>query len=179
MSKKNKESALFEKIIAEDNLYKAYKKSIQGKGKYNPEAMKFSLDEIYNLNNLKQSLEDESYQFDGYIRFPVFEPKVRIVDAPHFKDKIVQLAINNMLKEIYNPCFIFDSYACIDDKGTHKCVDRISHFIRKAKWQYGDDAYIVKLDVKKFFYTIDRETLKYLLPKKIKCKKSLRLILKM
>ncbi|MDY0235054.1 MAG: reverse transcriptase/maturase family protein [Gudongella sp.] len=179
MSKKSKKhNDLFIKIIDKENIIKAYKKALKGKGKYNPEAMEFSLNESENINNLIRSLEDETYKFDGYIRFPVFEPKERIVDAPHFKDKIVQLAINNVLKEIYNPTFIFDSYACIDNKGTHKCVDRISHIIRKAQWEYGEDTYIVKLDVRKFFYSIDRDILKMLLAKKIKCEKSLRLVFK-
>lgn len=179
MSKNSKKhNDLFVKIIDKENVIKGYKKALQGKGKYNPEAMEFALNEVYNLKQLRESLIDETYKFDGYIRFPVFEPKERIVDAPHFKDKIIQLAINNVLKEVYNPTFIFDSYACIDDKGTHKCVDRISYFIRKAKWEYGDDAYIVKLDVKKFFYSIDREILKFLLAKKIRCKKTLRLLYK-
>ncbi len=169
-------SIIFNRIVEEDNLYKAYRKALKGKNKYTNEAIWFSRDETYNLNELRQSLIDETYQFDGYMRFKVYEPKERIIDAPHFKDKIVQLAINSVLKEIYNPCFIYDSYASIDNKGTHKCVDRIQHFMRKAKWQYGDDAYIVKLDVRKFFYSIDREILKSFLPKKIKCKKTLRLL---
>lgn len=159
-------------------MYKAYKKSLEGKCKYHIEAMKFVLDEVYNLEKLRQSLIDETYQFNGYTRFKVYEPKERVINAPHFKDKIVQLAINNVLKKVYNPCFIYDSYACIDDKGTHKCVDRISYFMRKAKWEYGEDAYIIKGDIKKFFYTINRDTLKRLLPKKIKCKKTLRLLFK-
>lgn len=50
--------------------------------------------------------------------------------------------------------------------------------MRKAKWEYGQDAYIVKIDIKKFFYSIDREVLKVLLKRKIKCKKSLELIFK-
>lgn len=179
MSKKHKINYnLFNKIVDKENIKKAYRKALKGKGKYNLEAMEFSMNESANINNLIESLNDETYNFDGYIRFPVFEPKERIVDAPHFKDKIVQLAINNVLKQIYNPTFVFDSYACIDGKGTHKCVDRISHLIRKAKWEYGEDAYIVKLDIKKFFYSIDRELLKSLLAKKIRCKKSLRLIFK-
>lgn len=167
---------IFDRIVDEENIYQAYKKALEGDSKYNPEAMKFMMDEVYNLDKLRQSLIDGTYEFDGYIRLIVFEPKKRIVDAPHFKDKIVQLAINNVLKEIYNPCFIHDSYASIDNKGTHKCVDRIQHFIRKAKWQYGEDAYIIKVDIRKFFYSIDRDILKSFLPKKIKCKKTLRLI---
>lgn len=175
---KNIHNELFSKIIDRENIYKAYKKSLKSDGKYNCEAMEFALNETENINKLMQSLVDETYEFDGYIRFPVFEPKERIVDAPHFKDKVVQLAINNVLKEVYNPSFIFDSYACIDGKGTHKCVDRISHFIRKAKWEYGEDAYIIKLDIKKFFYSIDRDILKSILPKKIRCKKTIDLIFK-
>lgn len=178
MSTKFTKLDLFNKIIDEENLYRAYNKTLKGKGKYKTEAMKFSLNETYNLKNLKQSLVDETYTFDGYTRFPVYEPKMRIVDAPHFKDKIVQLAINNVLKEIYYNCFIYDSYACIDGKGTHKCAKRIHYFIKNAKWEYGEEAYIIKLDIRKFFYSIDRDILKELLKKKIKCKKTLRLLYK-
>ena len=174
----NNMSDLFSKIINEDNIDKAYKKALKGNGKYHIEAMNFVLDEVYNLHTLKQSLIDETYQFDGYTTFTVCEPKERVINAPHFKDKIVQLAINNVLKEVYNHCFIFDSFACIDNKGTHKCVDRIQHLMRKAKWEYGESTTILKCDVKKFFYTIDRQVLKGLLPKKIQCKKTLGLLFK-
>ena len=169
---------LFDRIVDEENIEKAYRKSLKGDTKYTKEAIEFSLNETYNLRELRQSLIDETYEFDGYMRFKVYEPKERIIDAPHFKDKIVQLAINNVLKEIYQPCFIYDSYGSIDNKGTHDCVDRIQHFMRKAKWEYGEDAYIVKVDVEKFFYSITREILKQMLPKKIKCQKTLSLLYK-
>lgn len=116
------------------------------------------------------------YKFSEYIEFKVYEPKERVINAPCYRDKIVQLAIVNIIKEIYYPCFIHDSYACIDNKGTHKCVERISYFMRKAKWEYGDRAYVVKVDMKKFFYSIDRKILKRLLKKKIKCNKTLDLL---
>lgn len=174
----NNTNELFNKITNEENIYKAYKKALKGKGKYHIEAMTFTLDEVYNLNELRTSLINEAYKFDGYTTFTVYEPKERVINAPHFKDKIVQLAINNVLKDVYNPCFIFDSYACIDGKGTHKCVDRIQHLMRKAKWEYGETTTILKCDVKKFFYTIDREVLKSLLPKKVRCKKTLSLLFK-
>ena len=140
--------------------------------------MRFAQDETYNLRELRNSLINETYTFSDYVEFYVYEPKVRLIHAPRYIDKIVQLSINNTLKEVYNPCFIYDSYACIDDKGTHKCVDRISYFMRKAYWEYGDEAYIVKMDIKKYFYTINREVLKKLYAKKIDCEKSLRLIYK-
>ena len=179
MSKNHKKhNDLFKLIVADDNIDKAYHKALKGDGKYNPEAIRFAEHETFNLRMLKDSLLDESYQFDGYIRFPVFEPKKRIVDAPHFKDKIIQLAINNVLRDVYKEKFIYDSYACIKGKGTHKCAERIQSYMKRAQWEYGDGATIIKADVEKFFYSIDREVLKNILPKAIKCKKTLRLIFK-
>lgn len=175
MSKKHYRD-LFDRIVDEENIYQAYRKALKGDGKYHIEAMKFMFDEVYNLQELRKSLIEGTYEFSGYIRFTVFEPKERIVDAPHFVDKIVQLAINNVLKEIYNKSFIYDSYACIDDKGTHKCAKRIQRLMRKAKWEYGGSATIIKGDFRKFFYTIDRDFLKELLTKKIKCKRTLELL---
>ncbi len=163
---------LFERITDPNNFDQALRKALKGKNQYSWEAMEFMENETYNLEKLRRSVVDGAYKFSGYQRFTVYEPKERIIDAPHFQDKVVQLAISKVLKDIYQPCFIFDSYASIDDKGTHKCADRISHFLRKAKWQYGDGAYIIKLDIRKFFYSIDRERLKQIIRRKIRCSKT-------
>ena len=167
---------LFERIVDEENIYKAYKKVLRGKNKYPMDAIKFAEDETYNLIELRSDLVNKTYKHSGYNQFYVYEPKERLIYAPHFRDKVVQIAVNNILKDVYNPCFIYDSYGSIDNKGTHKCVDRISHFMRKAKWMYGEEAYIVKLDIKKFFYSIDRGILKRIIRKKIKCKDTLWLL---
>lgn len=176
MSKNSNTRNLIEQVVAKENIYDAYKKTLKGDGKYKKEAMLFSINETYNLMNLRQSLIDGSYKFDGYVEFYVYEPKKRLIHAPTYKDKIVQLAFNNVLKKIYNPTFIYDSYACIENKGTHKCVDRISYFMRKAKWEYDDNAYIIKMDIEKFFYTIDRGILKKIIKKKIRCEETLKII---
>ena len=141
----------FDSIVAKENLYLAYEKALQGDEKYTIEAMLFARDEVYNLKQLRENLINETDKFEGYMRFLIFEPKERIVDAPHFKDKIVQLAMINVLKEIYYPSFIYDSYACIDGKGTHACADRIQWFMQRGRWEYGVGAYIIKGDVKEFF----------------------------
>ena len=167
---------LFDQITTKENFKHAYHKCIKGESKYSTDAITFAKDETYNLERLRQSVIDGSYKFSGYSRFIVHEPKERIIDAPRFKDKIIQIALNSALKEIYNKSFIHDSYACIENKGTHKCVERIHHFIRKAKWEYGDSAYIIKIDIEKFFYTIDRTLLKKILNHKIKCSKTLKLL---
>ena len=168
--------SLFEEITELENFEKAYKQTQKGKGKYKTECILFNKDAVYNLERLRQSVITGSYRFSGYNRFTVYEPKERVVDAPGLKDKIVQIAINNVLKSVYHPKFIHDSYSCIDNKGTHKCVDRVSYFMRKASWEYGEDAQIIEIDIKKFFYSINRDTLKLMLPKRISCARTLNLL---
>lgn len=170
-------STLFDRITSEDNLYTAYKQTLTGKSKYNKDAMIFTRDETYNLRKLRYQLINDTYEFDDYIKFYVYEPKERLIHAPHFKDKIVQIAMNNVLKEIYFPTFIHDSYSCIDYKGTHKCAAKIQKNLRKAKWMW-DNPVILKLDIKKFFYSINRVIFKKILPVKILCNRTLNLFYK-
>lgn len=168
---------LYDEIPKDENMWAAYKQTIKGDNKYARQAIKFSMNETYNLQELTEELKGHSYRFGGYSRSVVYEPKERIIDAPRlFRDKIVQIAINTVLKRLYQPCFIYDSYACLDGRGTHKCVNRIQHFLRKAKWEHGPDAFIIKTDVKEFFYSIDRKILKGILRKKIRCKRTLALL---
>lgn len=176
MSKKIEE--VYDEVVDFENLYKAYKKALKGKNRYTTEAIEFQEDETYNLYELQDSLMNHSYTFDKYTKFTIYEPKERVIHAPSFKDKVVQLALNNILKTYYNKTFITDSYGSIDNKGTHRCVDKIQHNLRKAKWEYGDSAYIVKFDIKKFFYSIDRNILKNIYKKKIKDKNILILLFK-
>ena len=157
-------------------MEKAFKKSQKGKSKYNKEALKFALDETYNLLQLKTEIKEKTYEFSGYTNFKVSLSKEREINAPHYRDKVIQLAISNILKEICKPKFIYDSYACIDEKGTHDCVERTQYFIRKAKWEYGDAATIIKGDIKKFFYSIVRKILKELISQIIKDKEVLDLM---
>ncbi len=171
-------STLIKQIVEDSNLEKAFIQTRKGDNKYRAAARRFFEDYVNNLHNLQYELTNGLYQPGGYNEFMVFEPKPRLVHAPEYRDKIVQLAIINIIKEIYYPVFIHDSYSCIDKKGTHACAMRIHHFIKKAKWEYGDDAFIIKIDIRKFFYSIDREILKRIVRKKIKCPDTLELIFK-
>lgn len=175
MSKKRYDN-LFDDVVDINNLESAYRKSMKGRNKYSTDAMKFASNETYNLLKLRESLIDGTYEFSGYKRFKVYEPKERIIDAPYHRDKVVQLAIDAVLKRIYQPSFIYDTYACLDNKGAHKAVERVSQFLSKANWEFGDEAYIIKLDISKFFYSIDRDILKIILRNKLKCKRTLELI---
>lgn len=173
---KKKYNNLFEQIIDEKNVEDAYRKTQLGQMKYKRGAIRFSQDLTVNLNALRDSVLYSYYRPKGYHAFSVYEPKERLIYAPAFEDKVVQHMINNVLKDVYRPCFVYDSYSCIECKGTHACVERISHFMRLAKRNYGTDAHIVKADIAKFFYSMDREILKDLFRQKITCLDTLHLL---
>lgn len=166
---------LYEEIVDFDNLLFSYKQTIKGSRKYRKDAMVFSMYDDLNLVRLWQELKSGRYRVGEYVRFKVYEPKERMVSAPRIRDKIVQFATHNIIKDVYKNVFISDSYACLEGRGTHRAVDQVQRYLRIAEREWGD-AWIVKFDVSKFFYSIDREILKKLLRKKISCPKTLWLL---
>lgn len=161
-------SLLFEQMFSIESLEKAFRHATRGVEKYSREALIFAENETENLLALRESILNGTYRFSGYYKFTIFEPKERIIHAPHFQDKIVQLTMNNHLRDIFIPRFIPESYSCLPDRGTHKAVDKVQSNLRKGRRYWGDSAYILKIDVKKFYYTIDRDILKQIYRRIIK-----------
>lgn len=165
----------FNKVIDKDLFYKAYLNSQKGKCSKKVRAVLFSLNWVVNLEILRKEVETLTYKPLEYSVFKVYEPKERIVQAPHYRDKIVQYCITQVLRDIYEPCFIFDSYACIRNKGNHLCVKRLFEYFRKCKKLYKGGC-ILKMDIKKFFPSVNHQILKDILRKKIADLKMLKLL---
>lgn len=77
-------------------------------------------------------------------------------------------AVFQILYPIFDKKFIFDSYSCRDDKGTHRGVLRLKSFSRYLSCDYKRNFYGLKCDVKKFFDNIDHQVLKSLIRQEIK-----------
>lgn len=153
---------MFDKITSWDNLLNAYKKTQRGKLKHKVNAIKYNQDYIANLKDLQRRLITGDYRPKQYSEFYVKEPKVRLIYAPAFEDKIVHHAVNNVLRDHFEPKFIKDSYACIRNKGNARAVKSIQNYARISKQKY-EKPYFIKTDVSKFFYSINHETLKLIL----------------
>ncbi len=157
---------LFEKVADFQNIKSSYMNVLKGSKKYKKEAVLFDMCREKHLIDIWKELRSRRYRVGEYIRFKVYEPKERAISAPRIKDKVVQFAVHNVLYQVYKPVFIKTSFACQIGKGTHAAVDQVQHFLRLCKWKYGT-GWILKMDVKKFFYSIDRDILKRILRKKI------------
>lgn len=117
-----------------------------------------------NLDGLQRELAEGSYRPRPYYSFMVYEPKPRRIFAPAFRDLVVQHAIYAVAGPIFDRGFIDQSFACRLGYGTHKAAD----YAQEALQACPRGSYTLKLDIRKFFYRIDRPTLRGLIERKIK-----------
>ncbi len=156
-----------------DALLQAFKEVKKNKSYYH-KILEFESNLVGNLNRILQSLEDGSYSIQPTRDFYVYDPKERLIQAPHLEDRIVQHAVLNSVRDIIERRFIDQTFACIKEKGTHNASD----LLKKYLINYKNEGYYLKIDVKKFFYTIDHKTLNSQLSKIIKCKPTLDMLKK-
>lgn len=150
----------FEKVCDFGNLYKAYKKSKAGKG-FNKSSSKFQISSLDGIYQIKRRLETKTYEVSPYHQFTIYEPKERVIKACSFQDKIVQhsLCDNVLLPNLKNE-FLPNNFAGQIGKGTLYGLDWLKAQMYLAYYKYGYDCWIVKADIKKFFYNIDHNILK-------------------
>lgn len=122
-------------------------------------AVEFELDYERNLVDLYREIASGSYQVGKYIAFIVKHPVIREIFAASFRDRIVHHLVINKLNCFFEKQFIFDSYGCRKNKGTLFGIKRIDKFIRSCSSNYTVKAYILKLDIKNFFVSINKDIL--------------------
>lgn len=161
---------LLKKIKSFENLCDAFYKARKGKSD-RPEILSFFFNLEKRLFYLQEELALDKYETGKYRVFTIFEPKKRVIKAVSFKDRIVHHALCNIIEPIFESRFIFDSFACRKDKGTHTGLNRIRDVVQK-KFKY-KNAYALKCDIKKYFPSVDHGVLKKIIKNKIKDKKVL------
>lgn len=154
---------LFSKAFSVENIYQAYLDARRGK-RARRSCFEFEKCLGDNLSKIHAELHNGTFVPDPYINFVVTEPKRRVIYAPTFRDVVVQHAIYRVIYSIFDRSFINQSFACRIGYGTHKA----SKCARKAMQAHDGNEYALKLDIKKFFYTIDRAILRRLIERKIK-----------
>lgn len=110
---------------------------------------------------------DRVYKTSEYSTFTIFEPKERLVfRLPYFPDRISHHAIMNMLEDIFVRTFTADTYSCIKGRGIHGA----SFALRRGLKNKEETEFCLKLDITKFYPSVDHDILKTLLRRKIKDK---------
>lgn len=150
----------FEKVIDFKNMYRAFRRAKSGKG-YKKSSARFNLAALDGVHALIHQLKTKEYQVSPYSEFKVYEPKERIIQTTSFKDKVVQHSLcDNVIMPRLEKVFIYDNCAGQRGKGTLFGLDRLSEQMQQFYERYGNSGYILKCDIRKFFYNISHEQLK-------------------
>lgn len=160
---------LYEKIISIKNLYLAEKSAGKKKSK-NKEIIEFRKNLDENILKLYISLNNDTYSISEYSHFIVREPKERKISKLDYKDRIVHHAILLYTEDIFVNNFISQTYSCIKKRGIHNCLNKLTEYLRNNNLQY-----CLKLDIRKFYPSINNKILKFLLRRKFKDKRLLKL----
>lgn len=154
---------IFEIAFSKDNLYLAYLDARRGK-RSKRACFEFERNLGGNLEKIHQELHEGSYSPEPYFTFVIYEPKRRVIHAPSFRDVVVQHAIYRVVYRIFDRSFIDQSFACRKGYGTH----RAARYSRASLQCYDREQYVLKLDIRKFFYSVNRRILRCLILRKIK-----------
>lgn len=169
MKKKNNTSNIYDKYITMDNLYKMWD-VIKSTCKNKKEVYKFSLNLNTNIYNIYVSLKDKTYKPDKYTTFMIFEPKPRLVMSQNIKDKIVNHFVANYYLIPYLESSLIDSnIATRKGKGSSYGNDLLQKYFNKLLINNRNcEIYCLKMDVSKYFYSINHDILMSMLGKRIK-----------
>lgn len=139
---------------------------MRGKRKRN-DVLEFQLHFMDNILLLQQELKDKTYRHGKYQAFKINDPKPRDIHKASVCDRLVHHAIYRILYPHFNKLFIYDSYSCRIDKGTHRAINRFQYFNRKVSKNNTKTIWILKGDIRKFFANIDHKILKNILDRNI------------
>lgn len=155
---------LYQQICSLDNLNLADQKARKGKGwQYGVKLHDRNREQ--NILLLRDMLLNKTYKTSAYTTFKVYEPKEReVFRLPYFPDRITHHAVMNVLEPIFMAVFTSDTYSCIKGKGIHAAAKGV----RKALQDVAGTQYCLKMDIKKFYPSVDHAILKQLLRRKIK-----------
>ena len=169
MKKKINTNNIYDKYITMDNLYKMWD-IIKSTCKNKKEVYKFSLNLNTNIYNIYVSLKNKTYVPDKYMTFMIFEPKPRLVMSQSIKDKIVNHFITNYYLIPYLESSLIDSnVATRKGKGSSYGNDLLQKYFNKLLINNRNcEIYCLKMDVSKYFYSINHDILMSMLGKKIK-----------
>lgn len=148
---------LFMQVCNIENIKLAHKNARKGKVK-TPEVQAVDADVDKHCEAIRDMLLNKTFKTAKYNVFKIVErgKEREICDLPYFPDRIVHWALLQIVEPMFMAHFIGQTYAALPGRGAHKALGKLHKYMTdRAGTQY-----CLKLDVTKFFPSIDREILK-------------------
>ena len=147
-----RQGQLLEQIADLNNLYEAFYKAQKGKlSKPYVGAYRKKLEE--NLQILRHQMMSGAVETGNYHTFTIYDPKKRLICATPFPQRVLHHALMNICHAFFEKQQIASSFASRSGKGTYAALDKAREHNRHYRW-------FLKLDVRKYFESIDHTILK-------------------
>ena len=160
---------LFDRIVSMENLRNAHHKARKGKAHYQ-EVKWVNQNEDAALKHIQELLISGTFNTSPYrIEEAMKGEKMRTIHKlPYFPDRIVQHAIVNICAPIWIKSMIRDTFQSIPGRGSFDCYNRVRKAVQGAQPRYA-----IKIDIVKFYPSVQNKHL--LNPKvfRVKCKRTL------
>jgi RNA-directed DNA polymerase len=149
---------LFDRIADRRTLSIALHDAARGKhGRW--EVRQWLQDSDRRLNHLAATLRDGSFRFEGYRTFQVRDTKTRTIQAPTFRDRVVHQAIIHATGPAFETGAYHHSYACRKGRGQHAAIFQALRWIRR-------ESSFLKIDIEKFYDSVDHAMLQVMLQRR-------------
>lgn len=159
----------FDQITTLENFEIALSHAQKSK-KFKHQVLNFNKDSGTNLIKLLNEVKSKTYTPTQPKKFSIIEhEKQREITASHFKDLIVQHAIYQIINPHLDKKFSHYSFASRKQKGTHRAALQTFEYYKHYE-------YTLKIDIKKFFPSVDQTILFEKLSNLLKCKDTINLI---
>ena len=156
---------LYPRIYAMDNLAGAHRNAKKRKTHYTEVKMVDSDPGLF-LGHIHRMLRDKTFRNSDYEIFVKRGRKNReIYKLPYYPDRIIQHAAMQVLEPIWERTLIRDTYSAIKGRGIHDGVRRMKRFLQDEP----GTRYCLKMDVRKFYPSVDHDILRDVVRRKIKC----------
>jgi RNA-directed DNA polymerase len=114
-----------------------------------------------NVAGLRAELLSGTVAVGAYHTFTIHDPKERTICAASFRERVLHHALMNVCEPVLERAAIFDSYACSKGRGQHAAVRRAMSYARRNR-------FFLKMDIRKYFDSIDQGALRRQLGRKFK-----------
>jgi len=158
-------SNLYPKIWDMDNIKLAHRNARKGKLHYQ-EVQMVNGNEEYYLSKIQDMLKNKTFRNSEYEIFIKRDSgkEREIYKLPYYPDRIIHHCIMNILEPIWVSTLITDTYSSLKGRGIHKGVNRITEALKDKN----NTTFCLKMDVRKFYPSIDHDILKSIIRQKIK-----------
>lgn len=149
-----------------DTILNLYEQEISKNVKNKHKVFMFERNKFQNIEHILHIIKSGMYEGGRYNIFLIKEPKHRIVMALDIRDKIINHFIARYVLEKKLSKYLDDrNIATRKGMGTDYGIKLLKKYLELNK-KYGT-FYILKLDISKYFYSIDHEVLKTMVKDKL------------